>query len=167
MSERTDVVTVVRCTICLHERRLDIEKALEDSRPETSIALEFGVSRAAVGRHKQHSVRKTADVAGRKAELQRRLGKARDDKDYALLSRELRALEEHELRVQQQEGVDKPLHELPGFQTFLTHLLNTIGECSVCREAVLEAGPPGDTPPKQPRGVGADSPPHSPAILNT
>jgi hypothetical protein len=134
-----------KCTVCAHPQLEDIEKAILSRASEHEISCQFSLSKSAINRHKRHSARNSTDLAGRKAELQRRLGKAKDDKDYALLSRELRALEEHEARLQQEAGVDRPLHEHVGFQAFLTHLLNTIGDCDRCREAVLEAAHPGDT----------------------
>lgn len=134
-----------KCTVCAHPQLEEIEKAIQSRASEHEISCQFSLSKSSINRHKRHNARNPADLAARKAELQKRLGKAKDDKDYALLSRELRALEEHELRVQQEAGVDKPLSEQPGFQAFLTHLLNTIGDCEFCKSRILEAAHPGDT----------------------
>lgn len=144
-SESGDDGSVARCTICHHEARKEIESACRALRPERQIAEQFSVSKAAINRHKRHMAVSITDSAARRKELERRLGKAKDDRDYAVLSRELRALEEHEIRLKQESSLDKPLKEQPGFQLFLTHLLNTIGECERCRELVLNASHPGDT----------------------
>jgi hypothetical protein len=44
-----------RCSVCMHERRAEIEAALEAGSSYREVAAKFGVSRGALTRHKQHS----------------------------------------------------------------------------------------------------------------
>jgi hypothetical protein len=78
-------------------------------------------------------------------EALRRAQREKNTKDMAIASRELRALDEHEVRLTQEANTERALSDHPAWEMFRTHLLNTIGECPGCSAAILGAMPGGDT----------------------
>lgn len=145
----------VKCSICRHEKRLDIEKACDGSRSEESIATEFGVSKSSINRHKSHIVPKGSinnnnanelGEIGKLRALVEPLLKSKDDKIKLAAIAQLKALSEFEVRIGQEANAQQELTTQPAFQLFFTHLLGIVNECATCKTAILESMPPGGIP---------------------
>ena len=54
------------CTICQHEKRADIDAALQASRPVRAVAADFGLTFSSVQRHGQKHVQKSASQASQR-----------------------------------------------------------------------------------------------------
>lgn len=148
------------CKICRAANRFDVDKALEDSRTVAWISQRFRYSRELVNTHKAHVPVKSvptdrsgdsqvSEIARLRAEAQRILDTADDDKVRLAALAQLKGLAELEVRIGQDAQATASLTTHPAWELVRTHLLNILGDCMRCRDAVLGAMPPGSssTPP--------------------
>lgn len=155
-----------RCSVCLHAERSAIDDLLVKLAPEEQVAKRFGLSKPAVHRHKAHIHKLAVEGKGADALEPMRLRlrdiahRAREQKrvgDELAAMKELRALEELEIRLEVEKGSTALLTSSPAWQAFARKLLNALSECSSCRKRVM-AAMPGGVPARKEEGVGGGGP---------
>lgn len=143
-----------QCTVCISPLRQNIEEGIRLARRQSAIAKEFGVSTAAIQRHRAHIPTDAAelandyvdkgDIAKLKRMAQREYDTAKDPKLRIAALQRLESLAALEMRLGTNETEVAALTNHPAWQLFLKQLLGIVNDCTKCSAAITGIVP-GDT----------------------
>lgn len=141
-----------RCSACLHAERSAIDDLLIKMTPEREVGKRFGLTSASLHRHKAHIHKLAVEGKGADALEPMRLRlrdiahRAREQKrvgDELAAMKELRALEELEIRLEVEKGSTQLLTSSPAWQAFARKLLDSLAGCPSCTKSVVKSMPGG------------------------